>query len=210
MRLRYRVSFLAVTLAACVAGWRAAPAWRPSDGPAPSDPQQTAYNAVTLSSQAVGHQYRQDDWPAIAAAPDGSLWVAWLSFDGEHDDVAIRHFQDGKWSNLHWVPNTSGDNWLPQVAVDASNRPWVVWSQQLDGNWDLYARRFDPAKQEWGDSSGSPPIRCRISTRAYLERQGPVRARLAGLSREVQQHFSQDVRWPALVGRSPRHSPCGQ
>jgi hypothetical protein len=27
----------------------------------------------------------------------------------------------------------------------------VVWSRQVNGNWDLYARRFDPAKQEWGD-----------------------------------------------------------
>jgi hypothetical protein len=109
-----------------------------------------AARAATISSQAVGHQYRQDDWPAIAAAPDGSIWVAWLSFNGERDDIAIRHFQDGKWSNLHWVPNTSGDNWLPQIAVDAANRPWLVWSQQLNGNWDLYARRFDAAQQEWG------------------------------------------------------------
>src|SRR5579862_5181085 len=76
----------------------------------------------TILSQAVGHQYRQDDSPAIAAAPDGSMWIAWLSFDGDHDDVAIRRYQNGKWSNLHWVPNTSGDSWLPQVAVDASNR----------------------------------------------------------------------------------------
>ena len=57
---------------------------------------------------------------------------------------------DGKWSNLHWVPNTSGDSWLPQIAVDAQNRAWVVWSQQVNSNWDIYARSFDPAKQEWG------------------------------------------------------------
>ena len=48
------------------------------------------------------------------------------------------------------MPNTSGDSWLPQVAVDAQNRVWVVWSQQVNGNWDIYARRFDPQKQEWG------------------------------------------------------------
>ncbi|MBI4875896.1 MAG: hypothetical protein HY822_14770 [Acidobacteria bacterium] len=103
-----------------------------------------------ITATAVGHEYRQDDLPNIAAAPDGSLWAAWLSFAGDRDDVAIRHYQDGKWLNLLWVPGTSGDNWLPQVAVDARNRVWVVWSQQLDGNWDLYARRFDPEKQEWG------------------------------------------------------------
>jgi len=103
-----------------------------------------------LSATAVGHEYREDDLPNIAAAPDGSLWVAWLSFVGDRDDVAIRHYKDGKWQNLLWVPGTSGDSWLPQVGVDAANRVWVVWSQQVDGNWDLYARRFDPQKQEWG------------------------------------------------------------
>ncbi len=102
-----------------------------------------------ISATAVGHQFRQDDWPSIAAAPDGSAWVAWLSFVGDRDDVVIRHFKDGKWGNLQWVPGTSGDSFMPQTGVDASNRVWVVWSQQVGGNWDLYARRFDPEKQEW-------------------------------------------------------------
>src|SRR6266568_515409 len=103
-----------------------------------------------MKAVAIGHEFHQDDSPTIAAAPDGSLWVAWLSFGGDRDDVALRHYQNGKWGALQWVPGSSGDNWLPQVAVDSANRPWVVWSQQVNGNWDLYARRFDPAGQEWG------------------------------------------------------------
>ena len=101
----------------------------------------TAPAWAQISSTAVGHQFRQDDWPAIAAAPDGSLWIAWLSFVGDRDDVAIRHYKDGKWGNLQWVPGTSGDSYLPQVAVDASNRMWAVWSQQANNNWDIYARQ---------------------------------------------------------------------
>ena len=42
-----------------------------------------------------------------------------------------------------------GDSFMPQVGVDASNRVWVVWSQQVGANWDIYARRFDAEKQEW-------------------------------------------------------------
>jgi hypothetical protein len=103
-----------------------------------------------ISAAMVGHQFRQDDLPAVAASPDGSMWIAWLSFVGDRDDVVIRHYVDGHWSNLQWVPNTSGDSWLPQIAVDAQNRPWAVWSQQVNGNWDLYARCYDPKKQEWG------------------------------------------------------------
>jgi hypothetical protein len=110
---------------------------------------QSVGNGLTMHTVAFGHESRQDDWPSIAAAPDGSLWTAWLSFDGARDDIALRHYRDNKWSNLMWVPATSGDSWMPQVGVDAHNRVWVVWSQQLEGNWDLYARRFDPERQEW-------------------------------------------------------------
>ena len=103
-----------------------------------------------IKSTAVGHEYRQDDWPSIAASPDGSLWVAWLSFGGDRDDLAIRHYKDGQWSNMQWMPNTSGDSWIPAAAVDSQNRLWVVWPQQVNENWDIYARLYDPAKQEWG------------------------------------------------------------
>ena len=109
-----------------------------------------AAGALDIAHQPVGHEFRQDDMPALAASPDGSLWLAWVSWVGDRDDVVLRHWKDGAWQNLHWVPGTSGDSWMPPVAVDARNRVWVVWTQQESGNWDLYARRFDPATQEWG------------------------------------------------------------
>jgi hypothetical protein len=102
-----------------------------------------------ITSIAAGHEYRQDDWPSIAASPDGSKWLAWLSFNGDRDDIGLRRYHGGTWGNLQWVPSTSSDNLMPQVAVDTMNRVWVVWSQQAAGNWDIYARRFDPARQEW-------------------------------------------------------------
>src|SRR5436309_1856568 len=167
--MRNRIQLLLALSAAGVLAWRGTSAWQASGGAAAPNAQEFTQNGVTISSLAVGHEYRQDDWPAIAAAPDGSLWIAWLSFNGEHDDVALRHYQNGKWSNIHWAPNTSGDSWAPQVAVDASNRVWVVWSQQLDGNWDLYARRFDPAQQEWSSlerptSNPLPDINLRLTS----------------------------------------------
>jgi hypothetical protein len=102
-----------------------------------------------VTAVAAGHEYRQDDWPAIAIGPDGSTWVTWLSFAGDRDDIGLRRYQNGKWGNLQWVPATSGDNMMPQVAVDSANRVWIVWSQQVEGNWDIYARRYDVSRQQW-------------------------------------------------------------
>ena len=107
---------------------------------------------------------------SIASSPDGSLWVAWLSFDGSADDIAIRHRRvDGSWQNLQWVPGSDGDNWAPQVSVDGANRVWVVWSRQVEGNWDIYARRFDPEQSRWSQleqlsSDPLPDIHPRIGS----------------------------------------------
>ena len=159
-----------------------------------------------MAATMVGHEYREDDLPAIAKAPDGSLWVAWLSFVGDRDDVAIRHYQDGKWSNIHWVPNTSGDSWLPQIAVDKSNCPIVVWSQQVEtsGNWDMY--RGASIRPEAGvgqagaaddqPAAGYQPARWRRTARA--------RRRWCGRSfpREELQHLLQELRRREVVAGS--------
>ena len=154
---------------------------------------------------AVGHESRQDDMPSIAAAPDGSIWVAWLSFDGHRDDIAIRHFMDGTWQNLHWVPGASGDSWLPQVGVDGANRVWVVWSQQLDSNWDLYARRFDPSEPRWGPliRLSSDPLPD-VNPRMWSDRRGRLAVAWQGFRRRPGgEPFRQEPRLPAPARRRP-------
>ena len=122
--------------------------------------------------------------PPLRSAPDGSAWAAWLSFVGDRDDVAIRQYKNNKWGTLQWVPGTSGDSWLPQIVVDKQNRVWVIWSQQLNGNWDLFARRFDPAAQEWGalERLTNDPLPD-INPRAASDGRRPDRRRLAGFPR---------------------------
>ena len=66
----------------------------------------------------AGTEMREDDLPSIAAAPDGSLWLAFLSYSDRRDEIGLRRYADGQWGNLQFVPNTSGDSWLPQIAVD--------------------------------------------------------------------------------------------
>ncbi len=108
-------------------------------------------SAQVLADLAMaGSEMREDDLPAIAAAPDGSLWLAWLAYADRKDEIAVRRWSNGEWGNLRYVPNTSGDVWLPQAGVDSAGRLWVVWSQMLDGNWDLFARSYDPGDSAWG------------------------------------------------------------
>ena len=117
--------------------------------PAAAIAMQTS-GAPLASSAMIGSERREDDLAAITASPDGTLWAAWLSYADRRDEIGLRQYRNNRWSNRQWVPGTSGDVWLPQVGVDAQNRAWVVWSQQLDNNWDLFARYYDPGSQNWG------------------------------------------------------------
>ena len=101
------------------------------------------------SIEAVGTELRADDLPDIAAGEEGSLWLTWMSHSARRDEIHLREHRDGAWSNALPVPGGSGDVWLPQVAVDGGNGVWVVWSARRFGNWDLYARRFNPESESW-------------------------------------------------------------
>src|ERR1044072_4721352 len=107
-------------------------------------------HAQTVNAVAVGHQFRQDDSPALAVCPDGSAWGAWLSFAGDRVAFGNRQYKDNRWGSLQWVPGTSGDNWPPQVGCDPQNRAHVVWSQQAGANWDLDTRALATPEQPRG------------------------------------------------------------
>ncbi len=118
----------------------------------------------------------EDDWPAAARAPDGSVWVAYLSYKngppldalrihtqhtfddlvpkGNGDQVRLVRFDGRKWSEPLKVTDAGLDLWRPTVAVDRNGVVWVVWSQNFDGNWDLVVRTYAPASGRW-----SKPLR---------------------------------------------------
>ena len=106
----------------------------------PLDPR--IVNAMRLSEDT-----RSDDFPDIVTDPaDRSVaWMAWSSFDGYRDEVRLARYDNekGRWGTWTQLPGVSGDVWKPRLAFDAEGRIWTVWSQQVDGNFDLYARWYD-------------------------------------------------------------------
>lgn len=90
---------------------------------------------------------RSDDFPDIVTNPAdrSEVWLAWASYDGFQDEVRLARYDNEKqrWSTWTQVPGVSGDVWKPRLAFDEQGRLWTVWSQQVDGNFDLYARWYD-------------------------------------------------------------------
>lgn len=90
-----------------------------------------------------------DDFCSIAQDGEGTLYAAYAAYYNGHDQIRLhKRLPNGRWSTHSPVPLVKGraDIWMPQLAVDAKNRVWVIWAEQTDqtetksGNWDLYAR----------------------------------------------------------------------
>ncbi len=114
--------------------------------------------ATMLEGAAVlsaGDSY--DDFASIAEASDGTLYAAYAAYFDAHDQIRIhKRLPGGQWSTRTHAPlvEARADIWMPQLAVDARDRLWVIWCEQTDqtrtasGNWDLYARSL--ADDTWG------------------------------------------------------------
>ncbi len=122
-----------------------------------------------------------DDFPAAAVAPDGTVWVAYVAYKhgnpidlpkdgsmpkdwsslvtkGNGDQVKLVKFDDTKWSAPMDVSEPGLDVWRPSVAVHSNGWVTIAWSQDVGANWDLHYKTFDPTKNQWSrvERRGNP------------------------------------------------------
>jgi len=116
----------------------------------------------------------QEDFPSAACDSQGGVWVAFVDHkprgpevleslrerpkgfanfvpEGGGDQIKLLRFIDGKASPSIDVTGAGRDVWRPSVAVAGDGSVVVAWSEHLDGNWDLFRRRYDPEEQSWSD-----------------------------------------------------------
>jgi hypothetical protein len=109
----------------------------------------------------------ENDFPAATTGADGTVWVAFVEHahrgpadlqplekqpadfgflipQGGGDQVALMRFDGKNWSPPLAISQSGLDVWRPAVAVDGQGRVHVVWSQNVDGNWDLFEQVVDP------------------------------------------------------------------
>lgn len=92
--------------------------------------------------------------PALAAAPDGTMWAAWVGADGQEENIFAQRWSGGVWSQPRQVSAGEGSPLLydrqPQLAVGEDGRPWIAWTgNQADsdgvpipGDDEIYASRW--------------------------------------------------------------------
>lgn len=103
---------------------------------------------IPAASDLSGTELRQHDFPSVAATGAGGLAAAWMSYHDRREELNLRLYGEGRWSRLIPVPRAEADLWRPLATADAKGRPWIVWSQQVKGNWDIYAMPWE--NNTWG------------------------------------------------------------
>ena len=134
-----------------------------------SEPQQFLVGRATvgrsINTRVLANTNAHEDFPATVTAPNGTVWSVYVAYQmgnpidqretdagrfdalrtrGNGDQIRLTGYANDEWSAPIAVTGGGLDVWRPAIAVDAQGIVWVLWSQQVDGNWDVFARGFDP------------------------------------------------------------------
>jgi hypothetical protein len=129
--------------------------------------QQTAFNLRRISPERT-----DDDFPALAMGPNGHGFLVYQSYttgldrderakrlEKEPEDfsfLATPSGGDQLWLHLRavnkWederipVTETGRDIYKSAVALDGKGGAWIVWSERVDGNFEILSRHFAEGK----------------------------------------------------------------
>jgi hypothetical protein len=112
-----------------------------------SNPKEFASGDAIISRSPDPKQLAQsqpdEDFPALCETRDGTLWLAYQSYDGHGDQLWVQH----GWNSKPEPLTAPGARlFRAALAEDRDGGLWAVWAAEADGDWDLYARRFDGRK----------------------------------------------------------------
>ena len=110
----------------------------------------------------------EEDYPSIAKDKNGDAWLAYVEFHHSPDHVKLaaplheapkdfaplkgpvggdqiwlQKYSGGTWQQPVAVTKAGKDQYRTAVAVDGSGRPWVFWSENRGGNFDIYTSPVD-------------------------------------------------------------------
>ncbi len=81
--------------------------------------------------------------PVLALDGSGKPVIAFYEFDGNHNNVYVRHWTGSDWQAVGGAINAviGRDTFQPALAVDASGKPIVAF-QEYDTRWNIYVEQW--------------------------------------------------------------------
>lgn len=95
------------------------------------------------SSARLTGRETNDDYPSMAVGADGRIWIAWTSHLDGRETLLLRSSDDGdSWSEPFALTPEPGDYYHSALASPAAGELLAVWTANVEGQLDLYSRRF--------------------------------------------------------------------
>ncbi|MBN1805944.1 MAG: putative Ig domain-containing protein [Sedimentisphaerales bacterium] len=81
-----------------------------------------------------------NDKPVTVCDRDGNIWAAWQTGSVDSRDIYIgkRAAGSSNFGNTIQLTNNTADQCNPAIALDDSDKLYVVWQDNRDGDWDIY------------------------------------------------------------------------
>jgi hypothetical protein len=124
----------------------------------------------------------EDDFPAAAYGPDGTLWLAYNSYTLRDenrrieapqfkeqpenfkalykpefaDQLFVKYYRGGKWSEPMPVTGPKQDIVRCGIAAESNGDVWVVYSANRNGKYEVLARCFSAKYRKQGDPGVDP------------------------------------------------------
>jgi type II secretory pathway pseudopilin PulG len=95
--------------------------------------------------------------PKLATAPDGTLWLAWSDDRTGDSDIYLQQVNTSSGATVgseYKVNHSAAGKTQRRVdmAFDQDGHLYLVWEDNRDGSWDIYAQRFTPATSTFWNS----------------------------------------------------------
>jgi acyl-CoA thioesterase-1 len=125
--------------------------------------------------------------PVLAPTPDGGLWLAWVGFDGNDDEIYAARWDGTSWSQTWQVSDDDTDptayDTQPRLGVGRNGSVWAAWTGHEDFLDDeIFASRWDG--EHWAppervsadddDPDEYPSLAVASDGTAWLAWDGPV------------------------------------
>jgi hypothetical protein len=110
--------------------------------------------ATWTTSKRLTWTAQGSEGPAIAADSSGHLHVVWYDSTPGNVEIYYKASLDGggTWTASKRLISNSGDSYSPDIAVDSSGNPHVVWFDDTPGNREIYYKKSTDGGGTWGSA----------------------------------------------------------
>ena len=101
--------------------------------------------AGEVGADRVSRKDVTSDWPALAAGADGSLWVAYVEWNGKDSDRVVVRQRDASnsWKDPVELEDGNWDHYLPTIAA-VPDGAMAFWSGRNEGDFDVFGALVTP------------------------------------------------------------------